>query len=253
MSIFRKKRSNGTFSENWYYKFVVNGQRYKGSTFKTVKKEAESYENDLNKKIKALYDDSPVVSDKEKQRNLLNFREKITSEIQGESIELEKAWEVFKTKAPAMMKRIPNEKGWAAKKGYWEDFLEFLKEKYPHSKNMRDIRSSMAQEYVSLLKTSGKFNKTISYKDCSYQNKVTQLSASSINEYIVQIKQIFRILSKSAGLLENPFEDIRKITNKKKKREVFELHELEKIDSHLKQLKNNPQLFRKDKLNLLIN
>ena len=253
MAIFKKKRANGTLSENWYYKFIIKGKRYKGSTFKTDKKEAELYVKDLHKKISALHDDDPNISDNEKQRNLLNFREKITAEIQGDSIKLIAAWDVFKAKAPAMMKKIPKEKAWAIKKACWSDFVYFLQEKYPDCTNMRDVRASMAQEYISLLKVSGKFNKSISYKGRTYQNRVTQLSASSINEYIIHIKQVFRVLSKSAGLLENPLEDIKKITSKRKKRDVFEIHELERIDSYIKQLKIDPPIFKKDKLNLLVN
>ena len=234
MAVFRKKRKNGTLSENWYFKFVVNGEPRRGSTYRTNKKEAIAYEEDLKRKLRALHDDRPAVSEMEKERNLLNFREKITAEIQGESIDLKDVWEVFKEKAPAMMRRIPNEKGWAAKKTYWEDFLAFLMKKYPNCKNMRDVRPQMAQEYVSLLKTSGKFNKKVLCKGGSYKNKVTKLSASSVNEYITQIKQIFRIMANAAGLIENPFHEIKKMVNKGKKRDVFEIHDLEKIHLFLK-------------------
>ena len=253
MAVFKKKRSNGTLSENWYYKFVVNGQRYKGSTYKSDKNEAEAFEDDLKRKIRALYDDRPVVSENEKERNLLNFREKITSEIQGESIKLDEVWDVFKVKAPALMRRIPNEKGWAAKKSYWEDFLEFLKQKHSNCRTIRDVRPSMAQEYVSFLKTSGKFKKVISYKGREYESKITQLSSSSINEYITQIKQIFRILASHAGLLDNPFDAVQKLTNRAKKREVFEIHELEKIDSFLKMQKVKVPEEQSERFNHIIN
>lgn len=233
MAVFRKKRKNGTLSENWYYNFVVNGERRKGSTYKSGKNEAIAYEEDLKKKMRALHDTRPAVSEQEKQRNLLNFREKITAEIQGESIKLEEVWEFFKLKAPAMMRRIPNEKGWAAKKAYWEDFLAFLNEKYPDCQNMRNVRAPMAQEYVSLLKTSGKFKKVISYNGKSYKSKITKLSSSSINEYITQIKQVFRILANTAGLIENPFDEIKKMSKQAKKRDVFEIHELEVLHKYL--------------------
>ena len=238
MAVFRKKRKNGTLSENWYFKFVINGERRKGSTYKTDKKEAIAYEEDLKRKMRALHDNRPVVSEQEKQRNLLNFREKITAEIQGESIKLEEVWEVFKVKAPAMMRRIPNEKGWAAKKAYWEDFLAFISEKYHDCQNMRNVRASMAQEYVSILKTSGKFKKEIAYNGKSYKSKITKLSASSINEYITQIKQIFRIMAQTAGLIDNPFDDIKKMSKQAKKRDVFEIHELEIIHKYLNKDRN---------------
>ena len=49
MAVFHKKRPNGTLSENWYYKFVISSQRYRGSTYKTDKKEAEAFEDDLKR------------------------------------------------------------------------------------------------------------------------------------------------------------------------------------------------------------
>ena len=253
MSVFRKKRENGTFSENWYYKFVVNGKRYKGSTFKNDKQEALEYEEDIKRKIRALYDDRPIVSDKEKQRNLLNFREKITAEIQGNSIALESAWEIFRRDAPAKLKKIPNEKGWAAKEGYWIDFLYFLEKHHQGCKTLREVTPAMAEEYISLVKTSGKVKKDINCNGKIYQSTASKLSSSSINKYIIHLRQIFRILSPVAGLMENPFDGIQKAVSRTKKREVFEIEELERIDAHLKALKNKPLIFRFDKFNFLIN
>ena len=253
MAIYRKKRSNGTLSENWYYKFVVNGQRYRGSTYRNDKKEAQEYEDDLQRKIQALYDDRPVVSEKEKKRNLLNFREKITSEVQGESIPLDDVWNVFRVKGPAMMRRLPNEKGWAAKKSYWDDFLSFIKDVHPTCKYLRDIRPSAAQEYVGYLKTSGKYNKEISYSNATYQSKIKQLSSSTINEYIVQIKQVFRILASEAGLMENPFDKVQKPMKKTKKRDVFEIHELEKINKYLRTLREHPPTSKVKQLQFTVN
>ena len=107
---------------------------------------------------------------------------------------------------------------------------------------MRDVRPDIAQEYVSILKTTGKFKKRITYKGRTYKSKISKLSASSINEYITQIKQIFRIMAKTAGLIENPFSEVKKMTKQPKKRDVFEIHELEKIDAFFKKEKRNSDL-----------
>lgn len=251
MSVFRKKRKNGTLSENWYYEFEIAEKRYRGSTYKMSKKDAIDFENSLKNEMKDLLkcDDS----DKVKRKNLIHFREKITSEVQGESILLENIWEVFRKKAPAKMRRIPSEKGWNEKEAYLNDFLAFLKAHHPLCRTLREVTPFMAEEYIGLVKISGRFSKTVHCKGGSYQNKNTKLSASSINEYIIQLKQVFRILYDSAGLLENPFGQIEKAPKKSKKRDVFELHELEKIDSYLKNLKSNPPPFKRDRLSALIN
>ena len=251
MSVFHKKRKNGTLSENWYYEFEIAEKRYRGSTFKTSKKDAIDFENSLKNELKDLLkSDDP---EKVKRKNLIHFREKITSEVQGESILIEDIWEIFRKKAPAKMRRIPSEKGWTEKEAYLNDFLAFLKVHHPLCRTLRDVTAFMAEEYIGLIKVSGRFSKTVLCKGGSYQNKNTKLSASSINEYILQLRQIFRILYDSAGLLENPFGQIQKAPNKSKKRDVFELHELEKIDSYLKKLKTNPPLFKRDRLSALIN
>ena len=250
MSVFRKKRKNGTLSENWYFEFEIEDKRYRGSTYKTSKLEAIEFERVFKNDLKSLAKEQ---NPKTKKANLIRFRDKITSEIQGDSIKIEDVWNIFKLKAPAKMRRLPSQKGWEIKEGYWNDFLSFIKELHPECKTMQDVTGAIAEEYIGLVKTSGKYQKKISYKGRSYKSKITQLSASSINEYIMQIRQIFRILSDQASLLENPFANIEKVQKRSKKRDVFEIHELEEIDSYFRNMKNDPPLFIKDRLSLLIN
>lgn len=252
MAVFKKKRKNGTMSENWYYEFTIGNIRYKGSTFTSSKKEAIEFEDERKSELKQLFkEDSPETV---KQKNLIHFREKITTQVQGDdSILLENIWTVFRQDAPAKMKRIPSEKGWAEKESYLKDFLLFLTDKFPQCKTMRDVTTSMAEQYIGIIKTSGRYCKEINCNGKIYRSKITKLSASSISEYITQLKQIFRILSKKAGLLENPFGQIQKPTVKGKKRDVFEIHELEKINRYFEEMKKDPPAFKRDQYNLLIN
>lgn len=251
MAVFKKKRENGSYSKNWYYEFVIGNIRYRGSTYKSSKSEAIEYEQNIKSDLRALSKKEDC--SKVKKDNLIRFRDKITSEVQGAGINLEDIWQTFRQEAPSKMRRIPSEKGWAEKEAYLKDFLYFLKEKHPQCRNMRDITSKIAEQYIGLIKTSGRFCKTIEYKGRTYESKITKLSSSSVNEYITQLKQVFRILSDSAGLLENPFAQIEKAPKKSKKRDVFEIHELEKIDSYLEGFKQAPPFLSKDKLNFLIN
>ena len=251
MAVFRKKRKNGTLSDNWYFEFKIGDKRHRGSTYKTSKMEAIEVERSLKNDLRTLSKerDCPKV----KKTNLIRFRDKITSEVQGSGIKLEDIWQTFREEAPSKMRRIPSEKGWSEKEAYLKDFLHFVRDKYPECQYMRDISAKVAEQYIGLIKTSGRYCKTIEYQGKTYKSKITRLSSSSVNEYITQLKQIFRILNDTAGLLENPFAQIEKAPKKSKKRDVFEIHELEKIDSYLEGLKKAPPFLSKDKLNFLIN
>ena len=253
MSVFRKKRANGTLSENWYYRFEINKVTYRGSTFLSDKKEAQVYEDRKKEELLLLLKKNDLVPASVKQRNLLNFRERITAEIQGESLKLDEVWQIFRKEAPVKMAKVPNEKGWAAKEGYWNDFLHFMQVKYPQHLTMRDVSPAIAEEYIGLVKTTGKFKKNISYGSTSYQSKAEKLSASTINKYIDNVSQIFRILSKRAGLINNPFEDVKRVIDKAGKRDVYEMKELEKIDAYLKGLRELPFLDESQKLSRDIN
>lgn len=239
MSVFRKKRKNGTLSENWYYRFEINRKTYKGSTYLTDRKEAQAYEDYKKKELQDLLGKDGNVPSSVKERSLLNFREKITAEIQGESIKLDDVWEIFRKDAPVKMAKVPNEKGWAAKEGYWHDFLYFMQVKYPHLQTIRDVTPAIAEEYIGLVKATGKFKKSISYGGISYNSKAVKLSASTINKYIDNVSQVFRILLKQAGLVSNPFDDVKRVREKAGKRDVYEMKELEKIDTYLKGLREN--------------
>ena len=239
MAVFRKKRKNGTLSENWYYRFEINRKTYKGSTYLTDRKEAQVYEDCKKKELQDLLGKDENVSSSVKERSLLNFREKITAEIQGKSIKLEDVWDIFRRDAPVKMTKIPKEKGWTAKEGYWYDFLYFIQKRHPACTTMRDITPDIAEEYIGHVKANGKFKKYISYGSVNYKSKAVNLSASTINKYIDSLSQIFRILLKQAGMIGNPFYDVKRVKEKGAKRDVYEMKELEKIDLYLRNLKKS--------------
>ena len=60
MSVFRKKRTNGSLSENWYYEFKIGEQRYRGSTFRSSKKAANDFENNLKFELRSLVKNNTV-------------------------------------------------------------------------------------------------------------------------------------------------------------------------------------------------
>lgn len=239
MSVFKRKMANGELTVHYHFCFRVGKNRYRGCTYKTDIKEAEQFEEDYRQEVISLLSKKKE-SIAAKRKSLARFGEKISSELLGASTLLENVWEIFQKEAPAKMRRIPGKKSWESKKGHWRDFLSFLNDRYPQCDTMRSVTPSIAEEYVSILKTSGKYNKTVTYGGISYENKAVKLSSDTINKYIKNLTQIFRILSTRAGLVENPFADVQKVKNKAAKRDVFEVHELEMITNWLREKRNNP-------------
>lgn len=226
MSLSRQKLSNGKLSKNYSYDFRYLGERYRGTTGASTKREAEKFVENLKLTLKGSINESM------QHKSLIHFREKVTESIKGKSITLDKVWAQFRKEAPAMLKRDPSPKQWKSKEGYWNDFKAFLETQEDVS-TLRDITEEHARAYVTHLKTSGKYQKTIQYGKSSYSSKISSLAPSTINEYITQLKQILNVLTRSAGLLENPFDNIPKLENKKKTRDVFEVQELELISQFI--------------------
>lgn len=243
MSVYKIKSKDGQDFPYWYYRFKFKGKVYKASTGLTLKKDAEKFEQDVKSELKnTIGSNNP----KQQQRAIQDLSEKIVTTVKGESIKLDETWTVFKEEAFTTLKRYPSEKKWQQKKGIWRDFLFFIQNEYPEAKTLRDISTVQTKKYITILKQTGKYKKHIEFsnseKKIHYTQKATSLAPSTINEYITQLKQVFKILSKRAHLNENPFEPIVKGRNLKKKRDIFELHELKKINKYLTDNKNNTNL-----------
>ncbi|MCM8525100.1 MAG: tyrosine-type recombinase/integrase [Lentisphaeraceae bacterium] len=255
MTVFRKKLKNGKFADVYHYSFFLNKKRYQGSTYKETEKEAKKYEEELKKDLQSVVDVKSK-SEQAKSRTLLNLQEKMTEELKGPSIPLVEVWELFRKIGPPAMRRQPNERGWKVKEMYWNDFLSFLNSEHPSVQTLRDVIPEHASEYVGHLKTKGKFCKTITYNGREYNNKMTKLAPSTINEYIKQIKQVFTILFKKASLIENPFEKIPLVDRKSQGRFVFEIDELTKINQYLdeqRQLYESSEVPSRAKLDFIVN
>ena len=230
-------------SPYWYYRFRFKGKMYNASTGLTLKREAEKFEIDLKNELKStIGSDNP----KQQQRAIQDLSEKIVTTIKGESIKLEEVWNTFKEEAFTTLKRYPSEKKWLQKEGIWNDFLFFIQTEYPEANTLRDISSHQTKQYITILKQTGKYKKKIEFSNkeklIHYNQKSTSLAPSTVNEYITQLKQIFTILSTRAHLNGNPFETIVKGRNLKKKRDIFELNELKKINKYLTDNKKNDRL-----------
>ena len=225
----KQKRVGGA----WYYEFMHHGKRYFG-TCEGAKnqRQAEAFERTVREKaiqaaglksVKALYE---------------TFREDLTG---GKKISLDDAFE-FSLKKPR--KRIPAEKKIGLKRGVWRDFLAFMHTEYPNILNLADVEKKHAEEYIALLRESGKYDKAVSYsrsgkgkragQTIAYETKGAEsLSPRTVNFYQVTCAEVFNLLKEDAGLQSNPFADILKMDVTDETREAFSPEELKLIYDNL--------------------
>lgn len=217
----------------WYYEFMCRGKRHFG-TCEGAKnqRQAEAFERSVREKatqaaglksVKALYE---------------TFREDLTG---GKKISLDEAFELAMKKP---RKRTPAEKQISIKRGIWQDFLDFMHSEHPEIVNLSDVRKTHAEEYVALIRESGKFNKAIQYSRAGKKRNTSQtisycapeniqLSPRTTNYYQVVCTEIFTLLKDDAGLQENPFSGILKLDMKNETREAFSPDELKTIFDNL--------------------
>ena len=222
----RQRRQGGA----WYYQFIRDGKAYRGQCEgTTTKREAENYEKKIiatveraaeQKTVKALID---------------NFRDELTG---GEKITLDEAFELAERKPRS---RVPAEKYAAMKRAVWGDFLAFMHGEHSDSENLIDVTDAHAQEYIALLQKSGRYEKTVSYsrgtgkgaKTITTQKAEGALSARTVRLHQTVCAEVFNLLSKDAGLQDNPFMGIRRAKSDAKTREAFTQEELNLIYDNL--------------------
>ena len=218
--MIRQKRSGGKF----YYEFMENGKRYNGSCKGcTSKRAAEAYEKKIKETIIKASGQKTV-------RALVeNFRDVLSG---GTRIKLSEAFELSLKKP---RRRIPSEKLLQRKREIFNDFVAFIQSRYPDMKYLADIRPKQAEEYISQVRSSGRFMKNIVYerngKTLTRQTTATP-SNKTVNDYQMVCSEVFSLLGRDAGLMENPF-NMPKLKKEEEKREAFSQQELILIRDHL--------------------
>ena len=221
----RQRRQGGA----WYYQFIRNGKRYAGRCEAATKREAEAYERRImatveraseQKTVKALID---------------NFRDELTG---GKKIALDEAFELAEQKPRS---RIPAEKYAGMKRTAWGDFLAFMHGEHPDIENLIDVTEAHAQEYISILQKTGRYDKNISYsrgtgkkaKTITTRKADGALSARTVRLHQTVCAEVFTRLAKDAGLQDNPFSGIEKMKSDTETREAFTPEELKTIYDNL--------------------
>ena len=222
----KQKKTGGA----WYYEFMLHGKRYFGTCEGArSQRQAEAFERTVREKatqatglksVKALYE---------------TFREDLTG---GEKISLDKAFELAEQKPRS---RIPAEKYAGMKRTAWGDFLAFMHGEHPDVVNLADVMETHAQEYISILQKTGRYEKSISYsrgagkkaKTITSRKADGALSARTVRLHQTVCAEVFTLLAKDAGLQDNPFSGIRKMKSDTETREPFTMEELKSIYDNL--------------------
>lgn len=226
MSVARRKTKSG-FTKEYHYAFAVDGKRYRGVCKGcTTKREAEEYEKTLRKNIEEASAQKDV-------KHLVDHFRKVLSD--GKDILLKDAYELSLKKPK---KRIPSERLIRAKRSYWLDFVAFLESDYPEIQKLSDVRPMHAEAYIQYLRQNGRFNKTVSYtgtvitKERSYLLG-SELSAKTVNTYQQVLSEVFQLLARDAGIVENPFASIPMLAKEAESREAFTEEELIRIKDNM--------------------
>jgi len=215
----RQRKDGG----NYYYQFIKDGKRYSGvcegcSTLR----EAEAYE----KERKATA--SRAAEQKSVRAFVENFREELTG---GTKIALADAFELSLLKPRS---RRPSGKVIQQKREVFRDFVAFMAAKYPDVTDIVGVLPRHAEEYITLVRNSGRFDKNVTYSRKG--RTMTRLaegipSSRTVNLYLTVCAEVFRLLARDAGILDNPF-SIPKLKKEEETREAFTAEELKLIYEH---------------------
>ena len=219
MSVAKRKTKSG-YTKEYHYAFAQDGKRYRGVCEGcTTKREAEEFEKNLRKYVQE------AAAKKDVKQLIEHFRKELTG---SKDILIAEAYEKSLEKPKT---RMPSEKQVRAKRSYWQDFAAFLKDRYPDLKKLSEVRPLHAEAYIQYLRQNGRFNKTVTYKgtvitqERSYQLKA-ELSSQTINTYQQVLTEVFQLLARDAGIVENPFSSIPRLKKNAETREAFSEEEL---------------------------
>jgi len=225
MSVFKRETSAGETAE-YHFRFQQGGKLYYGVCEGCTEKDAaiafEKTQLEIAKNLSV-------------QKNVKALVENFRAELQGgDKIELKTAYDMA-LKKPRRYKSTEAQK--AGKSSYWRDFISYLGKNFPDVKFLSDVRNKHAEEYIHSLRTNGRFDKKVQFKNhlkktkklSTYTRKEKKLSARTINVFHQSIAEVFSLLGKDAGILDNPFAEIHKTQDNSEPREAFTEKEIKLI------------------------
>jgi hypothetical protein len=220
MSVFRKQTTAGKKSPYYHYRTMVEGRLYTGSTKCRRAPETRTFEEDFVKDLRRETSAKAV---------LIKIHDKVSG---GRSIELSDAWGRFLRK--------PRDRGMTearrkAAESRWNDFLAFLRDRYPTLKALNEVGPRIAEAYIEHIRTQGRWQRSVTFKrrgdrkEISYKQGLQNLSTAARNDFLQTCKAVFRHLKADAGCVDSPFEHIKALKNQASTRQPFSPEELKKI------------------------
>lgn len=224
MSVFKRKTTAGETKE-YHFRFMQGGKLHFGVCEDcSSEKEAKDFEKTEKTRAKNLSVQKSVKALVE------NFRDELKG---GDSIPMQMAFDMAIAKPS---KHNPSNKQIERKRTYWKDFVLYMKKHYPEVASLSGVTMSHAEEYISYLKTSGRFYKEVTFKNhlkhgntSVYIKAIKNLSPKTINMFHQALSEVFSRLQRDLGTNENPFAHIPKSNNDSESREPFTEDELKLI------------------------
>ncbi len=247
-----KRIDKGVEAQFYSYKFTINKIPYRGTCKGcTTQKDAEEYERKKKKEVMNQIKDLPL---NEQIVNLIRSNTSLETKRILEIVEimdkmintidtgllLEDSFERYLLKPT---KNPPSERQIEENRTKFNDFLKFMKSKYPELIYLSDVKKVHGEEYINYLKTHGNFDQVHvmkrttgkTYKKekvCEYTYTNNKLSNTTINSKHNCIKAVFSRLLEDEGLLFNPF-NFPTLKKDSVSREVFSNDELVLINQNL--------------------
>ena len=210
----------------YHYEFMKSGKRFFGVCEGcTTKREAEAYEKRMRERQAAFAEQKSVDRLMERRRQELTGRD---------GIPLAKAFDLSLQKPH---RRPISDRHLKVKQSAWMDFVAFMAAKHPDITDLAAVTRSHAEEYIALLRSSGRFQKTTTYKrkKNTITRPTTTTAPSSRTTILYQsvCAEVFTLLKRDAGIAENPFAEIVKPPKQEATREAFTPEELQLIFNNL--------------------
>jgi len=210
----------------YHYQFVKDGKLYSGVCEGCDnKRDAEKYEKRMRDRQAAFAEQQSVDRLMERRRREITGREGIALAA------------AFDESLKKPRRRSISSGFLETKRSAWQDFVAFMAEKHPEATDLAAVTPNHAEEYIALIRNSGRFQKAITYQRgkrtiCRPATTATP-SPRTATLYQTVCAEVFNLLARDAGIAENPFAGIVKPPKSEETREAFTPEELRLIHDNL--------------------
>lgn len=190
--------------ETYWIQYDVDGERFSQSLETKNEREAKTKAASIMEPHKATSEAERLAA---MQARIKNAKNRAASS--GGTATISKGWELF----TGLDKDDRPEAGPVTMRMYetlWETFADWMQENRPSVKSLAAVREEHAKGFIRHLDGMG-------------------LSVGRVNKYKRFLKMYFRIMARSAGILDNPFQSIEARDDSQTAKQPFTVEELHTI------------------------